>query len=254
MSILRDEFRGAVASRFAVGGWLLLTVLFAIAGPFGSYEAFSFASRLLFWGCVMWLVIVLAVGLWIAVGRILGTDDFLRTGVPTAGLLSLFLCMPLHLLAAELLESASRPAPALWELAVFIFCFALGITALRHAMTQRPAAVAEPPEETPDDTPRLLQRLPEEVRGPVLRMAVGDHYVHVHTTRGHATLLMRFSDAIAEMDGADGLQVHRSHWVAASAVTGAEREAGKTVLILSDGQRIPVSRSHLDAVVARGLA
>lgn len=67
-------------------------------------------------------------------------------------------------------------------------------------------------------------------------------------------LLMRLADAIAETGGDTGMQVHRSHWVAYGAVEGLEREAGKTprlILVMSDGARVPVSRSHAAAVRAR---
>jgi DNA-binding LytR/AlgR family response regulator len=65
-------------------------------------------------------------------------------------------------------------------------------------------------------------------------------------------LLYRFGDAIADLDGLDGLQVHRGAWIAARAVAGAEREGRRWWLRLPDGTRLPVSERHLPAVRARG--
>ena len=109
-----------------------------------------------------------------------------------------------------------------------------------------PLVNADGPE--PVAAPRLLQRLDQGKRGAVQHLSVRDHYVVVHTDHGQSTLLMRFADALAELDGLDGMRVHRSHWVARGAVTGQERIAGKLHLRLSDGKLVPVSRSYRDAL------
>jgi DNA-binding LytR/AlgR family response regulator len=54
---------------------------------------------------------------------------------------------------------------------------------------------------------------------------------------------MRFSDALRELAGIEGAQVHRSWWVARDAVQSAAREDGKLVLLLVGGTKAPVSRS-----------
>ena len=68
---------------------------------------------------------------------------------------------------------------------------------------------------------------------------------------GKTSLLMRFSDAMDEVEDHLGAQVHRSHWVAWGAVTTVCREGGKLVLQLQSGQQIPVSRNHRAKVDAR---
>ncbi|MEM6374550.1 MAG: hypothetical protein AAF727_17510, partial [Pseudomonadota bacterium] len=47
--------------------------------------------------------------------------------------------------------------------------------------------------------PRLLNRLPAEQRGALIRISVRDHYVDIVTVQGVTSLLMRFSDAMAEL-------------------------------------------------------
>ena len=47
-----------------------------------------------------------------------------------------------------------------------------------------------------------------------------DHYVRVFTDAGESLILLRLSDAMAEVRDVPGLQIHRSHWVAATRWTG----------------------------------
>ena len=79
-----------------------------------------------------------------------------------------------------------------------------------------------------------------------------DHYLRVHTALGSELVLARFSDAVAQLAGHSGLQVHRGWWVADDAVTGVEGSAGRTVVRLRNGLVAPVSRTYLQAVRSRG--
>ena len=63
---------------------------------------------------------------------------------------------------------------------------------------------------------------------------------------------MRLADAIAELDGIEGAQTHRSWWVAKAAVAGAERMEGRAVLTLKDGAEVPVSRGFAEGLRAAG--
>ena len=76
-----------------------------------------------------------------------------------------------------------------------------------------------------------------------------DHYVRVHTTRGSGLVLMRFSDAIAELEATPGLRIHRSWWVAARAVAEVERSARSTKARLINGLRAPVSQPYIQALL-----
>jgi DNA-binding LytR/AlgR family response regulator len=72
-----------------------------------------------------------------------------------------------------------------------------------------------------------------------------DHYLRLHTSKGQDLILMRLSDAIAELDGIEGARTHRSWWVARGAVVSAERAEGRATLTLTDGAQAPVSRSYV---------
>jgi DNA-binding LytR/AlgR family response regulator len=56
---------------------------------------------------------------------------------------------------------------------------------------------------------------------------------------------MRLSDAIAELDGLEGAQTHRSWWVAREAVQGVERNGARVYLTIEGDGRDPVSRPNL---------
>ena len=94
---------------------------------------------------------------------------------------------------------------------------------------------------------RFLDRLPAALGRDIVYLKVRSHYVNVVTTAGSGALLMRFADAVAEL-GDQGMQVHRSYWVARRHVVGIKRRAERTVLLLTGGEEVPVSRTYLAAV------
>ena len=71
-----------------------------------------------------------------------------------------------------------------------------------------------------------------------------DHYLRLHTSLGQELILMRLSDAVAELEGVEGAQVHRSWWVARAAIAQARRGEGRATLTLKDGSEVPVSRTY----------
>jgi hypothetical protein len=104
------------------------------------------------------------------------------------------------------------------------------------------------------DTPRLAGRLPANLRGgEIWALEAEEHYTKIHTSKGNTLLLMRFSDAIGEMDPQPGLQVHRSFWVSRKAVERVARVDKRWVVQLRGGLEIPVSRSYRFTVQSAGL-
>lgn len=100
---------------------------------------------------------------------------------------------------------------------------------------------------------RFLGRLPAKLRGATLRaVEAEDHYLRLHTDRGSDLILMRLSDALAELEGLEGAQTHRSWWVAKDAVRDVARGDGRAVLTLEGGLRAPVSRRYARALRAAG--
>ncbi|MBP9755381.1 MAG: LytTR family transcriptional regulator DNA-binding domain-containing protein, partial [Phenylobacterium sp.] len=92
---------------------------------------------------------------------------------------------------------------------------------------------------------KFLERLPLKLRGAeIWAVEAEDHYLRLHTSKGQDLILMRLADAVAELEGIEGAQVHRSWWVARDAVADARRGDGRATLTLKDGSEVPVSRTY----------
>ncbi len=96
---------------------------------------------------------------------------------------------------------------------------------------------------------RFLDRLPEKLGRDVIYLNVSGHYVNAVTAEGSGVILMRFADAVAEL-GDVGMQVHRSYWVSYHHITGIFRRDERTIVRVTGGHELPVSRTHLSAVRA----
>ncbi|MBT0667187.1 LytTR family transcriptional regulator DNA-binding domain-containing protein [Novosphingobium profundi] len=98
----------------------------------------------------------------------------------------------------------------------------------------------------------LMARLPASARGRILALASEQHYLRVHTDQGEALVLYRLKDAIHEL-GAQGLQVHRSYWVAHGAVHAVVGSRAAPRLKLVNALEVPVSRSFRNQAEMAGL-
>ena len=96
---------------------------------------------------------------------------------------------------------------------------------------------------------QFYARLSQTVSRDIIYLKVDDHYIHVHTSAGSCLVLMRFADAVADL-GDLGMQVHRSYWAAHRHMLATVRREGRTMLRLSGGAHVPISRPYLPAVRA----
>lgn len=131
---------------------------------------------------------------------------------------------------------------------------AIGKQALSHELP--------PVEECPDSArvhstvaaslpaPDWHSRLPTELGSDVIAVASELQYLRVWTPRGCALIIGALADVEAE-EGANGLRVHRSWWVACKHVTSVRRTAAGVVCQMSDGRQVPVSRRRRAEVLAR---
>lgn len=135
-----------------------------------------------------------------------------------------------------------------------VFLLSLAMTALNTLVESRRQAMrrlrAAPPPVKPI---RFLERLPPRLRGADLHaIEAEDHYLRLHTSKGQDLILLRLSDAIEELEGLEGAQVHRSWWVARAAVEAVRRGDGRAVLTLKGGVEAPVSRTYSRQLRAAG--
>ena len=107
------------------------------------------------------------------------------------------------------------------------------------APTQAPPAPAVPPPNP------LFDQLPAELGSEIVALEMEDHYVRVHTALGSALVLMRLRDAMALIGDLEGMQVHRSWWVARAAVEDVLRDGRNIRLKLARGLEAPVARAKV---------
>ena len=244
---LRRRVAGHAAALAAV------VALFAFIGPFGTYDSMSPLGRAGYWALAMsgnW-------GLWAGSMLLvlhLAQGWPLRRLGPALALAAVLAAVPgtAVVFAAETLF---RPGYVglgrLPEVYLGVAVIGLVISAAVLAVRYRPAPqTQEAPAARP---PRFLDRLPQGIGRDLVYLRMADHYVEAFTTEGSDLVLMRFADAVAELEGADGMRVHRSYWVAREHVTGSERINGRPTLHLTGGHKVPVSRTYLLQVRAAGL-
>lgn len=99
----------------------------------------------------------------------------------------------------------------------------------------------------------FLDRLPHQLGDELLCFVMEDHYLNVTTKKGEHMLLMRMKDALVELSDYDGLQVHRSWWVARDAVERVKKNGRNVILVLENGKEVPVSRTYVGKVKEVGL-
>lgn len=127
-----------------------------------------------------------------------------------------------------------------------VLVISAAMTALMILVSEPGRVTHAPPAGAPAPSVRFMERLPAKLKGAVIyAVSAEDHYLRLHTSKGSDLILMRLSDAIAELDGLEGAQTHRSWWVARDAVESARRDSDKMVLTLKGGVEAPVSRPNV---------
>ncbi|HRK66961.1 MAG TPA: LytTR family DNA-binding domain-containing protein [Hyphomonas sp.] len=155
----------------------------------------------------------------------------------------------------RVLNSRQIPLEFLPTLFGLVWVISAAMTGIGFMMDR---TILAPPPTAPEGAgpvETFLSRLPLKYRQAELyAVSSEDHYLRVHTSAGEELILMRLADAMRELDGAGGLQVHRSWWVAKSGVKDVRREGSKLSLVLASGKTAPVSRTYMAAVKEAGLS
>lgn len=164
---------------------------------------------------------------------------------------------PITLLVWLVTAGFTGQRPELERLPLFVVPVAiisLAMTLLHVLVNQQPAqshAFAPEAPAGPARVPgeRLRERLPFKFRtAEINALSSEDHYLRVYSSAGETLVLMRLYDAIAELDGIEGSQIHRSWWVAKDAVTDVVRADGRISLSVRGGVTAPVSRGYVKAL------
>jgi hypothetical protein len=259
-----------------------LGVFLGVIGPFGSFYGAGMEVRIVYWTANMWIgFIVISVSVRLSIRAAIQFD------VPVWFALAIGVaigCAPLGLLIGWF-SALFWPGNhgrfshfSVWYGQTFVvsepFAFAFYFVGDRdgggwrasvaEAMSERresgrnataPCLSAPPPslhEQPSAGAPPFLDRLPPRLGRELLCLQMEDHYVRAHTARGSDLILTPLKDAIAELSSLEGMQVHRSWWVARGAVAAPVANGRNLSLRLVNGLDVPVSRASVAKLKAAG--
>lgn len=236
-----------------------VALFLASTGAFGTSEA-PLPLRFGYW--------ILAIGIGAAVGAIITSfasrRDWLEgpTWLVIAGLtlvISPPVTVAMWLLTSWIFYGGLLKLALLPQLLIPVAVVTLAATALNVLLGRgtpvitHAATLPAGGDVAPADRARFLDRLPPKLRGADLfAVQAEDHYLRLHTSRGSDLILFRLADALAELEGLEGAQTHRSWWVARDAVLDAKRGDGRGSLVLKGGAEAPVSRTYAPALREAG--
>ena len=236
---------------FAIG------VVLAALGPFGTFALGSFADRLLYWipaALIGYTIVRPTTLVALLIAKRLALPE-----VPSAGAGVLLAAIPGTFAIAYL--GGYRPASStqfekLFQLYLNVALISILVMLIFLLIEYRTSSSAPPrqgatpvsstqaPMQSHEAAP-FLQRLPAAWRDHLVALEMEDHYVRAHGSGTSALILLRMRDAERELAGHDGLRVHRSWWVARSAVRQVVRNGRNVKLRLEGGLEAPVARDRI---------
>ncbi|HEX8233628.1 MAG TPA: LytTR family DNA-binding domain-containing protein [Caulobacteraceae bacterium] len=234
-------------------GWLIALaagLFLGFSGAFGSGEA-PLGTRVPFWVGLMLAGGLIAQAMAAVVNR---SGVFERNpGMAYPGL-AVAMTLPMTVVVWLALAAVYRfplDGRSFSALLLPVFVVSLAMMALNWMAHRRPRETHAA--EAGAEPAKFLERLPLKLRGAELyAVEAEDHYLRLHTSRGSDLILMRLGDAVAELEGIEGAQTHRSWWVAKDAVAGAKSRDGRATLTLKNGAEAPVSRTYAAALRREG--
>ena len=255
---LRQNLGKALASR-SFSSWVAATVLSALVGPFGTYGSMPLMERAIYWGVLIGCAIVVARLIKAAALARLPGSEFQRD-LSSSVLIALTLGPMIWAANTFVFDVPEALLPSLSKHMLVVFAISLVVLLVRlnfcdpvqNEVEESRVDEATEPEPPAAELPILFERLPESLGHDLTRVSADGHYLEVVTTKGRGRILMRFSDAMTELAGSDGLRIHRSHWVALAAIARVEQLDRRVFVVLRDGTRWPVSQANLGALTDAG--
>jgi hypothetical protein len=228
-----------------LGLWVLISATAAITGPFQTYDLLAPWPRTVYWTFV--------VGLSVVFGNVQ-----LRVLRRQPTRLRLVGWVPFSVVLAGIFQALNLqvfPQWLGWPDYLWLFSMVLSVCLLLELADALLRSSHAPRRAQPmlDPTATLLDRLPPDQRGRLIRIEARDHYLLIVTSAGSDLILMRMADAEALLAGADGVRVHRSHWVMKAEVLRHKRRDGRDLLVMSDDSEVPISRNARAVAQEAGL-
>ena len=222
---------------------VFITVL-AFTGPFGTFAALDFGSRVVYWGIAV-----------IGVGAVMNTAVYLASSTgwfPSVSAPAMVLgavavgALPgtgvIYLIEWLGLGTGTGTGP-LWFIYLAVLAVSIGIVLIDYRSTIFGAGASRSRVASPSET--FFGRVNPMIGRDLISLSNQDHYLEVCTTGGKDFVLYRMGDAEEHLEDMGGLRIHRSHWVALAHVTNLRRDGSSYRVDLSDGRSLPVSRPHV---------
>ena len=234
--------KGLGLGRFPRGSGLLvyaaIGACLGVIGPFGSYlNDGGPATRILYWTATSslgWVLFDLLVDRIVPpVARI---PRWALTGIAVV-VATLPFSVGIHALARLIWPHLVRIGWMEWYLQAL---FVSAVYLVARSLWPRVMPVMRVPAE------------PARLGREVLCLQMEDHYVRVHSRDGSRLVLNSLARAVAELKAVEGLQVHRSWWVARHAVDAIVEDGRNIRLRLTNGLEAPVSRTRIAMLRAAG--
>ncbi len=226
-------------------------ILVAMVGPFGTFDRLTLGPRFLYWLAIVALAWTQWSAITWALRRLTASNPWPTVAISSVAVFIFAVPMSAEALLINLWlgvgHSRSFAAAYLWVAAT-----GLSLCWILYFVGRLGAATWAPTGSTKTREVRFMRRIPNAIAGELLCLKMEDHYLRIHTTTGSDLTLLRMQDAVSELEGADGMQVHRSYWVARAAVDRVEKTGRKTALVLKNGLSVPVSDNFLPAVREAG--
>jgi len=247
-----DPRRSWLSFLWAAG--LSLTILFVILDPSPS-RGLSIGARFAFWALHILVPLALAQACQLTLPAISLGFANIWASLAVAGIAASAIFAPVAL-ALDVAFSATgglaqserfNVAEVLDEwlnLAPPVMLVWIGLNALRFLRLPDVASPLEPALPESPVHPKFMERIPTARRGQLVAISAELHYLRVYTTMGDALILQGLGEALSELGLQAGLQIHRSHWIDPSFVTGLSRDGERMEVSLSTGLVLPVARSR----------
>lgn len=258
---------------YRTAAWALLSLAVAFAGPYNDVMSYDFMQRLGYWSSVNALAIIVAAFIRaVILKRFPGETMGLLLGVACAQ--ALVLGPMIWTLNTHVFGFETEGLGWLAELTLIMLLIALCVALVRYevararrqaqaqaqaqalAGAQGEAQLALGAEQDVAERPRrpgFLDRADPDLPGEVLVVSAADHYLDVITTEGRGRVLMRFRDAMIELDSVPGYRIHRSHWVAVSELVRVRLDGRRHLADLKSGNSLPISDAYVDELRRAGL-
>lgn len=222
----------------------VIGLFFGLVGPFGSFLNGSPAVRIAHWVLSTWCA-VLIFGLVARLG-LAAAERWRIPAVVTLGAGLLIGAAPLALMVSLIARAFWPGLSGLTALDWYGQCLIISTPSLAAYVGVR-WILNRDQNRTPALPPAILEPAPlaAATLDAVLCLRMEDHYVRVHTAHGSRLVAGPFERVIASLGDREGMRVHRSWWVARSAVVGVRADGRNLKLELSNGLQAPVSRASV---------